>query len=239
MKRVLIFAFLLSIWSPSIGQVIEAGPFIGGSYYLGDVNHQNQFNNMGVGYGFLARYNFDDHWTVRMGVYRGELASSDKDNSIRPLRDASFNADVTDLSLIAELNFLPYFTGSSRSTFTPFIYGGMGYHSVRGDNTIQTYSASYESSGIIIPFGIGAKYSLTRTICIAADWGMRKTYNDQVDGLEELYTQTSQFQGQTDLEGVQLSNASTNDWYSFIGISLTFKINLAKKYYCPDQHQGH
>jgi len=208
MKRVLIFAFLLSIWSPSIGQVIEAGPFIGGSYYLGDVNHQNQFNNMGVGYGFLARYNFDDHWTVRMGVYRGELASSDKDNSIRPLRDASFNADVTDLSLIAELNFLPYFTGSSRSTFTPFIYGGMGYHSVRGDNTIQTYSASYESSGIIIPFGIGAKYSLTR-------------------------------QGQTDLEGVQLSNASTNDWYSFIGISLTFKINLAKKYYCPDQHQGH
>ncbi|MEA3503653.1 MAG: DUF6089 family protein [Bacteroidota bacterium] len=231
MKKVLVFVVLLNVWSFSFGQVIEAGPFVGAGYYLGDINHDKQFGDAGFGYGFLARYNFDDRWGVRIGAYRGKLSSSDKENGIRPVRDAWFEGDVTDLSLVMELNFLPYFTGSRRSTFSPFIFGGIGYHFMDGENRIYNNTAtSYSNSGLTIPFGIGAKYSLTKTICLAAEWGMRKTFNDQIDGLQEFYPQTS-------LESVQLSNASTNDWYSFAGISLTFKFNLAKKYYCPDQHQ--
>ena len=72
-----------------------------------------------------------------------------------------------------------------------------------------------------IPFGFGFKFDFVRNLGLTIDWGVRKTFTDKIDGLDETY-----------LNGYQLSNSQNNDWYSFVGISLNYKI-LTKRDRCP------
>ena len=105
----------------------------------------------------------------------------------------------------------------------------------------------YALQSLTIPFGIGFKYSLTERISIAAEWGMRKTFTDYLDDVSTTYYQDAeayylywQSNPGTPLDmnvylsdptlshdaGMQRGNSSTNDWYSFYGITLTYKFDI-------------
>ncbi|MCB0381230.1 MAG: hypothetical protein KDD24_08235, partial [Flavobacteriales bacterium] len=81
-----------------------------------------------------------------------------------------------------------------------------------------------ESKSIIapaVPFGVGVKFDFIRNLGLNIEWGVRKTFTDEIDGLSKTYS-----------NNYQLSNSQNNDWYSFAGITLNYKI-LTKTDRCP------
>ncbi|MBI2280060.1 MAG: hypothetical protein HYU68_05160 [Bacteroidetes bacterium] len=65
------------------------------------------------------------------------------------------------------------------------------------------------------------KFDFIRNIGLNIEWGVRKTFTDEIDGLPQTYS-----------NGYQISNSNNNDWYSFAGITLNYKI-LTKTDRCP------
>ncbi len=233
-RKVLIITLLLIAAAGVNAQRPEAGVFAGASFYNGDINPGQPFGPSKAGYGFVYRHNLDTRLAVKANVFRGNIESNEELYAVRPSRDARFNATITDVALTAEFNFLDFFIGSSKNKFSPFIFGGAGYYFYTGDYSITGSQNSYSNSGFAVPFGIGAKYSLTKTLGLAFEWGYRKTFDDTIDGLEEYYP----VEENNALHGVQLSNAATNDWYSFAGISLTLDLSIFKREVCRDQQRN-
>lgn len=231
-RKVLIITLLLIATAGVHGQRPEAGVFAGASYYNGDINPGQPFSQAKGGYGFVYRHNLDKRLAVRANVFRGTLESDEELYAVRPSRDARFNATVTDVALTAEFNFLDFFIGSSKNKFSPFIFGGAGYYFYSGEYSTAGPQDSYSNSGFAVPFGIGAKYSLTETLGLAFEWGYRKTFDDNIDGLQQYYPE------EENNHGVQLSNAATDDWYSFAGVSLTLDLSIFKREVCLDQQSN-
>jgi hypothetical protein len=71
------------------------------------------------------------------------------------------------------------------------------------------------------------KYAINKRLGIAAEWSYRKTFTDYIDQLPaDTYTQTAS------INNKQLSYSSSKDWYSFAGISFTYKFALGSSK-CP------
>lgn len=230
-KALVLFALLMAV-SAGYGQKSEAGLFVGGSYYNGDINPGLPFGQTKPAYGLVFRYNLDTRIAINVSASRGSLEADESNFEIRPYRNASFSSNVTDVTMTGEFNFLPFFIGSRKNKFSPYLFGGLGYYFYSGDYRVQEgiYGGHYNGSGFNMPIGIGLKYSLTRTLGLAFSWGYRKTFGDGLDGLDEFYS-TDQ---NDPLYEVQLSNPSNNDWYSFAGVSLTLDLSIFKKNVCDD-----
>lgn len=114
----------------------------------------------------------------------------------------------------------------------------------------STYSDKkpYSLGGFAIPFGVGAKLSLGKSFCLGFEWGMRKTFTDYIDDISTTYadpvilaaenTPISAVLADRTIFGIdeepysnvgkQRGDSSTNDWYSFAGVTVTFKIRTGK-----------
>lgn len=216
--------FLLSF--PSQAQDLEVGVSGGGAYYLGDLNPGTPFLNSQLSFGGLVRYNINTRLAVKLGVMRGSLKGDESHGTpnIRNL-DISFSTKVTDFSAVAEFNFFPYFTGSERDRITPYIYAGISgfYYSV---NAIQNkVSTKANNIGFSIPFGLGAKVSLASRLGMQIFWEMHKTFTDEIDLVTgNEYPVSKEIMG----------DPNTKDWFSFFGVSLSYKFNLPGSKRCKD-----
>lgn len=100
----------------------------------------------------------------------------------------------------------------------------------------------YSSS---ILFGIGYKFNITRHFTGGLEWGMRNTGTDYLDDVSttypniELLDPTAAFFSDRSLgnnsqnENFQRGNPNNNDWYSFAGFILTFKLPNFRRADCP------
>lgn len=96
-------------------------------------------------------------------------------------------------------------------------------------------------------FGVGFKFNITRQLTSAFEWGMRRTGTDYLDDVSTTYPHTAAVANDTRaLElydrsltnrgqnaGFARGNPNTNDWYSFAGIVLTFRIKNLTRSKCP------
>ena len=202
-KAVIILIFIISAFSSQAQ--LEVGVFAGGSYYVGDLNPSYPFLQTSFSYGAVARYNLNNRWTARLNFYKGRLLGDDTKSNFLPERELKFESDIYEGSVVMEFNFLPYFTGSMKNFFTPYIFGGLGlfYNKPQLGGTDlrdmgtegQYYSAflldetrdEYSYFNLAIPFGVGVKYSFSKRICVSVEWGMRKTYTDYLDDVSTTY----------------------------------------------------
>jgi hypothetical protein len=98
-----------------------------------------------------------------------------------------------------------------------------------------------------IPIGIGAKFALGKLFCLGIEWGMRKTFTDYIDDVSTVYYNNFILAEERGENAALLADPSLNkitntgkqrgdntkkDWYSFIGITLTMKIE--KKQTCAN-----
>lgn len=96
-------------------------------------------------------------------------------------------------------------------------------------------------------FGVGLKFNITRQITGGFEWGMRRTGTDYLDDVSTAYPNPSVF-GSNDLAfqlhdrslenqgnnaDFQRGNPNVNDWYSFAGFILTFRIKNFSRGKCP------
>lgn len=154
--------------------------------------------------------------------------------------------------------FTPYiFTGFTFFYFDPMAkYNGSWYAletlGTEGQGTSEYPGVNkYSRVAFAIPFGIGLKYNLSKMICLGLEWSMRKTFTDYLDDVSGVYADPKILAGENgpiaaaladrskstngevkNNTGLQRGNASNNDWYSFAGLIVTFKISNRKQI-CP------
>ncbi|MCF8299072.1 MAG: DUF6089 family protein [Saprospiraceae bacterium] len=262
MKKIVIILFVLFLGFGNVqSQDIEVGFFGGVSYYVGDINPGMPFVQSKSAYGVLARYNLNTRMALKFNYYRGKIAGDDAITNAVEDRDLAFESSINDFSAIFEFHFLPYFIGSKRSYFTPYIFGGASmftYNPKLGDIVLrdmgtegqnQAYNdrKPYSKVSFAIPFGIGFKYSLTKKIGLGIEWGLRKTFTDYLDDVSTTYyldgpsidpndaVSLLSDPGRNHEVGMQRGNSKTKDWYSFTGITITYKFDIGNRAHCLDQ----
>jgi opacity protein-like surface antigen len=96
-----------------------------------------------------------------------------------------------------------------KNRYSPYVSGGIGYASVLGSSNTDPNNRAKSATTLI--FGGGFKYNIARRWSMGAEWTFRKTLSDLLDGTENIGAE----------EGVFFHN---NDWYSIIGLFVTYKI---------------
>jgi hypothetical protein len=205
MKRLhwFLLFFLLSL-SLSGQRSADYGVFAGVSSYLGDINPNRLLYSPLPAGGIFYRYNLNPREALRTNIFIGGLRASDLDfnNAFQQARAASFSGIFGEWALQFEFNFLPYSTEGKRWNLTPYIAAGAGIAFV---NTVSfTYTP-------VVPFSVGFKINVFKNIGLEAEYGFRKTFYDNFDGLKDLVAPSD------------YTWTHNNDWYTFTGIAVTWK----------------
>jgi len=252
--------------NPVKSQDIDIGVFGGGSYYLGELNPGRQFLFTRPAYGGLVRFNINDRFAFRGQMLRGEVAGDDAVSKTNELRNLRFQSSITELSATVEFNFFEYLSGSHVHFFSPFLFAGPAFFTFNPKTDYQGQMVElrdirtegqpdgekYNLSSFALAFGFGFKYSLTNRLGMTVEWGMRKTMTDYIDdisnnyfvdfsqleagdiGMRQMLSDPAPIKHQP---GMQRGNPQTNDWYSFAGITLTYRFTIGESSTC--EHFDH
>lgn len=206
MKRIQWITFLLLLALTVCGQrKSDYGVFGGVSSYYGDINTSRPLYSPLPAGGIFYRYNLHPRQSVRANIFAGGLRGDDKDfkNDFQQARSASFSGAVAEFAAQFEFNFFPYATDGKRWNYSPYIAGGAGV------SMINTEGLTFTP---VFPFSIGFKVNVYKNLGIEAEYGFRKTFYDNFDGLNDLVAAEDQ------------GWLHNNDWYTFTGICVTWKI---------------
>lgn len=195
-------------------KTLEVGPHVGMSYYMGDLNPTLPFAQAQLQYGGLVRFNYDNRWTFRFDYSRATVTASDEVIKWRPERGLNFTSKINDFSLVAEFNFIEYYTGNPKKNVSPYIFGGISvfqytaFANVNGmlvdlsdhkteyvDPNAKWYEKMFGKTspiGVSIPFGMGVKFSLSRHMAGTVEWRMQKTFTDYLDDVATVYPEQNQ-----------------------------------------------
>jgi len=200
----------------------EFGAFAGVSYYMGDLNPKKIFTSVEPVIGIIYRLDLNPRYAIRCSGIFGGLSASDanSNNGYQQTRNFSFRVPVSEFSAMIEYHFFSYIPESRYSFITPYVCLGIGALVIPSeDNKIPVKP--------VVPFGIGGKYAFNKRFGIAIEWTYRKTFTDYIDQLpDDIYTQS------VNISNKQRSFLGTKDWYSFAGISLTYKFAIVNSK-CP------
>ena len=252
----LIISFMWFYMPSSKAQDLEVGLFGGGAYYLGDINPGKQFSEVQPAFGLIARYNASTRWTYRLSITTAEVTAQDAVVKFNEARGLAFKTRINDFAAIAEFNFFDYFTGSKRDYVTPYIFGGISIFQFTpkalDDTDLQSIGTEgqytqdattgervgpepYNKVSFSIPFGVGIKYSLGKRVGLAVEWRMQKAFTDYIDDVSTNYANVAPVDPSRKYDaGMQRGDKTTNDWFSFAGITLTYKFNLIGKQKCEN-----
>ncbi len=232
----------------------EIGLFIGGSYYLGDLNPRQHFYMTRPAFGGFYRYAWDYRGAVRLGFNWGQIEGDDaqSDNKDQIERNLNFKSNIQEFYGIVEFNFYDYRIGNDKHFFTLFLFAGLaGYHfnpqgNLGGNSWVdlkqlrtEGQSKPYKLWQISIPFGIGIKINVAKNVGLGIEWGPRKTFTDYLDDVSDKYPNlsTNPPNGQIGLlmsnrtkypwsfiQGYSRGNPYTKDWYFFTGLTINIKL---------------
>ncbi|NLH33695.1 MAG: hypothetical protein GX470_07175 [Lentimicrobium sp.] len=196
------------------------------------------------------------------GVVSGDDAVS-KENELRNLRFTSTINELSILFEFNYLEYftgsqIHYFSpflycGPALFTFNPKAKFRNEWILLRDIGTegqmINENDNRYNLISFAFAFGIGFRYSFSHRLGFTAEWGMRKTFTDYLDdisknyyvdfnnlnpddiSLEKMLSDPSPIKHQP---GMQRGNPQNNDWYSFVGITLTYRFTIGEKTTCVE-----
>lgn len=185
-RSLLSLLLLLSALSTLRGQELEyalelgvmAGPF---SYY-GDGNYSSPFKNMNAGAAIFGRYNLNQRMALKFdiayGKVSGDAMKSDNKFPDLPGQEWTFSNPLVDVGCQYELAFWGYGTGGSYKgsrRLAPYIQMGLGA------------TVCNKEVALNIPIGIGVKYKFAPRWNCGADFTVRFTTSDKLDGIEDPY----------------------------------------------------
>jgi len=234
MKKLIAVILVLFVTFSVSAQRREVGLFGGASYYNGDINPNNQFElfKKPFAYGLFYRYNFDSRLAIKLGYTKGELQGDKIFTEDIPVQDVSFNTKINELSAQFEVNFYDFSIDGDENRISPYIFGEMGLTFYNGTTTYEISSLptvvtrpptfpmqnanTINGYCVSFPFGVGVKFCPFKNVTTGLEWGMRKTTTDKLDG---VYTDPYRV-------------SAANDWYSFAGFWISFRINFFNSERC-------
>jgi len=179
----------------------EVGLMMGLASYQGDIapDVQVYYRN----YGAYAKKQLNSYVGVRLNVEMQKLASHDM-LSLDPysvLRNANFQINTIETSVMGEFNFLNFISGSRNKKFTPYLGFGVGYlhilDTIRNNNTSvvnlttdDVLSGKQKQSGLnlTLPLNLGFKFNVYRKFNIFAEATYRYTTTDKLDFIDDNAT---------------------------------------------------
>ncbi|MEM6398151.1 MAG: DUF6089 family protein [Bacteroidota bacterium] len=187
---------------------IEIGPWVGTSFYLGDLNTNFRLNRPNLAGGFGLRYNFNSRLATKVSFNYGHIEAydSDSDNPFEQRRNLSFQSDIFEGTLQFEFNFLPYIHGSKEYFFTPYVFGGVTVFNynpqtrtddgelvdLRGLGTEgQLRGEEYYILSTALAYGIGFKFDLSYRWSVDMHAGFRNVATDYLDDVSTVYPDRS------------------------------------------------
>lgn len=185
----------------------DVGVFLGGSYYIGDLNPSKHFFLSQPAAGLFYRFNLNYRVAFRGGFNFGTIQGDDSQSSSPDQleRNLNFKSRIIELFGQAEFNFWEYRVGHADFIFAPYLFAGLsGFQfnpqanvgnqwidlkalSTEGEGTKQSASKPYKLYQMAIPFGIGFKLSFSNQIGLGFEWGPRKTFTDYLDDVSGKY----------------------------------------------------
>lgn len=173
-------------------------------------------------------------------------------------RNLSFKSRIYEFNAVGEFNFMEYEIGDEKHMFTPFMFLGADVFNFNprgllGNQWValqplhtEGQHKAYKKTQVAVPFGAGIKTMLAKRIGLVVQWGLRKTFTDYLDDVSTVYADpatVAQYGGAVGVAlsdrsltadpisniGRQRGNPRTKDWYSFAGVTLTFKMKEKAK----------
>jgi hypothetical protein len=229
MKRIFWLLFFHCITLILTGQrAYDYGVLAGTTSYFGDINTTRLFYAPSPAAGVFYRYNLHPRQALRTSFILGGVRGKDNDfnSDFQKNREASFSGSVSEFALQFEFNFLPFSTQGLELDYTTYLAGGAGIafinsssvkKSINNVDFVKTDTYTYVP---VIPFSIGFKVNIYKNLGLEAEYGFRKTFYDNFDGLKDLVAPSD------------VSWLNNNDWYSFVGIAVSWKV-YSKLRGCP------
>lgn len=231
----------------------EIGVFIGGSYYIGDLNPSKHFNFTQPAAGAFYRYTPNYRYAFRGGFNYGSIMGDDSqsDDPDQLQRNLNFKSNIYEFNVLAEFNFYEYRISNDKYKFTTFLFLGLDVFRFKpqgklGNNWIdlqplqtEGQAKRYKLTQVGIPFGVGMKMNVSKQVGIGLEWGPRKTFTDYLDDVSGTYpdytkmvfnhihTKTMSDRSKNGGNNInkQRGNPRTKDWYTFFGLTINVKLN--------------
>lgn len=212
--RVFLVILLFHVFQGAYAQRNEFGVGVGGFNYAGDLMRGYPIENVKPGIVAFYKRNFDNIFSVR-GSLTGGLISGSDDNPIDPFganRRASFQSTLVELGGMLEYNFLDFKAAQVQFRWSPYMMLGVsGFTFFGGDQELNGSS----SAQLALPFGGGFKFVLSPNLLLNVEIGIRKVFFDRLDGYSD---------GDITNKNYQYGNKYDDDWYNFVGVSISYII---------------
>ena len=185
---------------------LEIGAGTGLVSYTGDYNG-NLLKNLQPWLMIMGKYRLDPRMAVSLNIGTGKIKGDSKNaDTWQPYGTYEFNHRITDADLRFEYNFWAYGTGREyrgARRFTPFITAGLG---------ATFYGGPEKGATMNLPIGAGVKYKIGERLNLTAEWAIRITMSDKLDGSKDPI-------------GIKSSGLFKNtDCYSVLQIGLSYDL---------------
>lgn len=191
----------------------EIGGMAGTSFYMGDANKSKLYQNPGLSFGAIFRYNVDLRWSVKNNFVIGKVSGDTRNSGNKfPFgAETSFSRMFYELGSQIEFNFFNYsdkyaYLGTRR--ISPYVFTGIGI-------TLGSGEKSFIDANI--PLGIGVKYKIKDRLNLGFEFSFRKLFSDSFDVTKR--GDDFNLDAPYKIKGSVFKN---NDWYSLTMISLTW-----------------
>ena len=222
--------FLLLFRFHSVAQFWEAGGFVGGANYTGDLAGNLVLGETNLSFGALGRYNFNEYYSWRFGINYAKISGGDYNFDAYKYRNLSFFSHLWELDNRIEFNYRRFGTSSLAKKSSGFVFTGLNFFyfnpKTSYNGTVlalqplgtegQTLEGGkkYKRVGIAIPIGIGYKVSLSPNWVLGFEVSARKTFTDYLDDVSKTYPNFEQLQAKSGSTAVGVSNR-TDEVYPY------------------------
>lgn len=213
MKRSILLIVFIFFSANFFAQLYEAGIFVGGSNYVGDIGRTNYiYPNKPAGAVFF-KYNWNPKIALRATYSYLPIEGNDlqADTDFRTTRGLSFTNTIHELAIGLEYNFYDYNLSEVDKTWTPYILlelAAFNSKYVVSEAAPNQYNFDTKTA-FAIPFGLGFKSKLVGQLAFAVEAKFRYTFDDDLDYTTETISNLN-FGG------------NNSDWYMFTGVSLIY-----------------
>lgn len=209
MKQLLIFCclyfFAVTLTYSQDKWFLSGG--LGVSNYAGDLqDRQLTFKGMKMNGSVTGTYQFTPHFATNLSFSLLKVGASDSKNGSKWVyRNLSFETMLFETAVTGEFDLINIeepddgnYVDNNPSNFTPYLFAGIGlfhFNPYTYDQSgkkvylqplhTEDQSKAYSLWQFCIPFGIGAKYSVTDNFRLSAEFDLRKTFTDYLDDVSQ------------------------------------------------------
>lgn len=205
-------------------QYWEAGGFIGGSNYNGELAQRVVLAETNLSIGAFGKYNFTEYVSWRFGVNYAKVSGGDYNFENYQNRNLSFFSHLWELDNRLEFNFVRFGTGVLAKRSSTFLFTGINLfyfnpkaryngnivqlHPLGTEGQMLDNKKNYSRINVALPIGLGYKYSLSPNWVLGVELGIRKTFTDHLDDVSGTYPNFELLQAKNGSAAVALSDRS-------------------------------